>query len=307
MKNILKGLVSNDFLSIAKAISLVENDYPEKEELIKSLYPLKNKAHRIGITGPPGAGKSSITNKLIQHYLSKNKKIAVLLVDPSSPFTKGAVLGDRIRMNTYYENPNIFIRSLASRGHKGGLVKNINEISNILEFSNFDIIIFETVGVGQIELDVVESVDTVAVVLVPESGDDIQIMKAGLIEIADIFVVNKYDRKDGDKLCLVLQNMLALIQNKEYIPKINKTIAIENKGIEDLVKNIYNHRKYLLDNDIISNNNNKRIVNDINKILNNQYSKEFWTDDRKKYLEKLLYQSKDAINPYDVINKLKTL
>ena len=307
MKNILKGLVSNDFLSIAKAISLVENDYPEKEELIKSLYPLKNKAHRIGITGPPGAGKSSITNKLIQHYLSKNKKIAVLLVDPSSPFTKGAVLGDRIRMNTYYENPNIFIRSLASRGHKGGLVKNINEISNILEFSNFDIIIFETVGVGQIELDVVESVDTVAVVLVPESGDDIQIMKAGLIEIADIFVVNKYDRKDGDKLCLVLQNMLALIQNKEYIPKINKTIAIENKGIEDLVENIYNHRKYLLDNDIISNNNNKRIVNDINKILNNQYSKEFWTDDRKKYLEKLLYQSKDAINPYDVINKLKTL
>ena len=127
MKNILKGLVSNDFLSIAKAISLVENDYPEKEELIKSLYPLKNKAHRIGITGPPGAGKSSITNKLFQHYLSKNKKIAVLLVDPSSPFTKGAVLGDRIRMNTYYENPNIFIRSLASRGHKGGLVKNINE------------------------------------------------------------------------------------------------------------------------------------------------------------------------------------
>lgn len=307
MKNILKGLVSNDFLSIAKAISLVENDYPEKEELIKSLYPLKNKAHRIGITGPPGAGKSSITNKLIQHYLSKNKKIAVLLVDPSSPFTKGAVLGDRIRMNTYYENPNIFIRSLASRGHKGGLVKNINEISNILEFSNFDIIIFETVGVGQIELDVVESVDTVAVVLVPESGDDIQIMKAGLIEIADIFVVNKYDRKDGDKLCLVLQNMLALIQNKEYIPKINKTIAIENKGIEDLVENIYNHRKYLLDNDIISNNNNKRIVNDINKILNNQYSKEFWTDERKKYLEKILYQSKDAINPYDVINKLKAL
>ena len=125
------------------------------------------------------------------------------------------------------------------------MVKNINEISNILEFSNFDIIIFETVGVGQIELDVVESVDTVAVVLVPESGDDIQIMKAGLIEIADIFVVNKYDRKDRDKLCLVLQNMLALIQNKEYIPKINKTIAIENKGIEDLVENIYNHRKYL--------------------------------------------------------------
>ena len=166
---------------------------------------------KIGITGPPGAGKSSITNQLIKKYRSEDRSVCALLVDPTSPFSDGAVLGDRIRMRDFHEDSNVFIRSIASRGSKGGLSKDIDYISDIIEYSNFDIIIYETVGVGQVELDVVESVDTTVVVLVPESGDDIQMMKAGLIEIADVYVINKYDRKDSDKL------FLRLIKNFLYI------------------------------------------------------------------------------------------
>jgi LAO/AO transport system kinase len=163
------------------------------------------------------------------------------LVDPSSPFTNGAVLGDRIRMQDFHKDDNVFIRSIASRGSKGGLSENIECIANVLNHCKFDIIIFETVGIGQIELDVIELVDTVAVILVPESGDDIQMMKAGLIEIADIYVINKYDRKDSNKLFIALNNMLKLVVNDKWTPKIIKTVAINDRGIRELYNAIYNH------------------------------------------------------------------
>ena len=208
IENILKGLKSKKHKYIAQAISSIENNDKFKDDILKNIKSSKNKSVRIGITGPPGAGKSSITNQLIKKYRSENKRVCALLVDPTSPFSSGAVLGDRIRINDFYDDEDVFIRSLASRGSKGGLSNNIDYIGDIIEYVGFDIILFETVGVGQVELDVIESVDSVVVVLVPESGDDIQIMKAGLIEIADLYIINKSDRQGADRLEVALKNML---------------------------------------------------------------------------------------------------
>ena len=280
-EKILSGVKSKQTKYIAQAITLVEND---ENLILDHLSPMSCNAYRIGVTGPPGAGKSSITNQLIKHYRKKNKRVGVLLVDPTSPFTHGAILGDRIRMNEYHSDDNVFIRSLATRGSKGGLSKNINYISNILEYAGFDIIIFETVGVGQVELDVVESVDSVIVILVPESGDDIQIMKAGLIEIADIYVINKYDRKDSDKMYLFLKNMLSMIDKNKWMPSIVKTIAIKNFGISDLAKKISKHREYLLDNNYMIEKINKRYIKNIQDRLFQNYEKKFWNKKRTNIL-----------------------
>ena len=228
--DLIQGIRNKNIISISKAITLAENEDDLSLDILSSLYPLKTNSHRIGITGPPGAGKSTITNLLIKYFRKNKKSVAVLLVDPTSPYSNGAVLGDRIRMFNYHNDDNVFIRSFATRGSKGGLSKNINKVADILQAAKFDIIIFETVGVGQIEIDVVEQVDTVVLTLVPESGDDIQMMKAGIIEIADIFVINKSDRKDADKLFVSLKNILSFtdkLKSKDLFPKIIKTIATE--------------------------------------------------------------------------------
>jgi LAO/AO transport system kinase len=224
----------SDTKSLARTISLVENEVTGYEKLLEELP--HNHVPVIGITGPPGAGKSTLTDALIGEIVKAGKKVAVLCVDPSSPFNMGALLGDRIRMSEWYTNPNVFIRSLATRGSLGGLHPMIIEITEVLKAAAFDFIIVETVGVGQSEVEIAGLADATVVVLVPESGDDIQVMKAGLMEIADTFVVNKCDRPAAD---LFVKNLQARTGNKN-IPVL-KTVANTKEGITALYESILNH------------------------------------------------------------------
>ena len=307
-ENFLENLKSKKHNFIAKAISAIENDTELKTFLLSKIQFKKSTSIRIGITGPPGAGKSSITNRLIKKYRSENKTVCALLVDPTSPFSNGSVLGDRIRLNQFYDDKDVFIRSLASRGSKGGLSYEIDTIADLIDFIGFDIIIIETVGVGQIELDVIESVDSVVVVLVPESGDDIQIMKAGLIEIADLYVINKSEREDADKLFIILTNMLQLVKNKKWIPEIIKTVAIENIGIDELYKNLEKHKKFLLDSDGFDFKNNKRFIKKIKNEIVKNFEDSFWTSNRLNFIEDFFRKKKiQKISLSSIIKKLKEI
>ena len=306
--SILKGLKNQEHKYIAQAISLVENQQPLADDLLSQLEISPMKSIKIGITGPPGAGKSSITNQLIRKYRSENKSVCALLVDPSSPFTKGAVLGDRIRMRDFHDDNKVFIRSIASRGSKGGLSKDIDYISDIIEYSDFDIIIYETVGVGQVELDVVDTVDTTIVVLVPESGDDIQVMKAGLIEIADIYVINKYDRKDSDKLFLTLSNMLQLADKNQWIPTIVKTVAINDIGINHLKDELSAHNDYLMTSNKGLKKHNERFIKKIKYKLIDEFENSFWKEERCKILDEEIKKDTEKRPSIDgIIKKIKSI
>jgi LAO/AO transport system kinase len=224
----------HDIRSIARCISIIENDGEGFREILKAL-PHSSGCCVVGITGPPGAGKSTLTDGLIAEFVLKGKKVAVLCVDPSSPFNLGALLGDRIRMSEWYTNPSVYIRSLATRGSLGGLHPKIIEITEFLKSMSFDLVIIETVGVGQSEVEIAGLADVTVVVLVPEAGDEIQTMKAGLMEIADIFVVNKSDRPQAEQFLRHLE--IKTHSSGKNIPVI-KTIASEKKGVHDLAESI---------------------------------------------------------------------
>jgi len=233
----LQEIQQGNIKTLARCISLVENEVAGYENLLQLLPPSATPV--IGITGPPGAGKSTLADALIGNITQLGKKIAVLCVDPSSPFNLGALLGDRIRMSEWYNNPNVYIRSLATRGSLGGLHPKIIEISDLLKAAPFDYILIETVGVGQSEVEIAGLADTTVVVVVPESGDEVQTMKAGLMEIADIFVVNKSDRADADLFVKNLRLMLAPAFSSTHIPiPVIKTIALQKKGIDELFEAI---------------------------------------------------------------------
>ena len=227
-----------DFKTLARTISVVENEAAGFESGLQQLHT--NDIPVIGFTGPPGAGKSTLLNAVIGVLLEEGKNIGLVLVDPSSPFNLGALLGDRLRMSTHFNNPHLFIRSVASRGSLGGLSDKIMEVVEVMKAYSFDFIFVETVGVGQSEVEIAGLADTTVVVLVPESGDAVQAMKAGLMEIADIFVVNKADRADADAIINSLSFQLHLNQ-KENIP-ILKTVAVESKGVKELIDEILKQR-----------------------------------------------------------------
>jgi LAO/AO transport system kinase len=234
-KQLLEQIKTGDIKALARAISFIENDQPGYEDLLRSV-DASHPVDIIGVTGPPGAGKSTLVDSMISELIAGGKKIAVICVDPSSPFNFGAVLGDRIRMSQWYTHPNVFIRSLATRGSVGGLSPKILEITDLVRSAGFDSVIVETVGVGQSEIEIAGLAQTTIVVLIPESGDEVQTMKAGLMEIADIFVINKSDRQDAELFEKNLRLMMAGTGRKQ-VP-IVKTVATEKKGIGLLIEAI---------------------------------------------------------------------
>lgn len=227
----ISKLSVGDIRTIAKTLTLVENEAEGSKALLAKL-SFNRKVPIIGITGPPGAGKSSVVNACISQLVEKNQKVAVLAVDPSSPFNFGSLLGDRVRMEAHFNNDNVFIRSVASRGHLGGLSTRIYEMADVLSNAHFDYIFIETVGVGQSEVEIAGIADITAVVLVPEAGDDVQAMKSGVMEIADVFVVNKSDRDGANKFASTLK---ALIHTQDRKVEVISTVATRSEGIPELL------------------------------------------------------------------------
>lgn len=231
--NELEKIKKGDRRALARLLSFVENEQPGYEELLASLPAGTTPV--VGITGPPGAGKSTLVDALISHWTAEGKKVAVLCVDPSSPFHQGALLGDRIRMTSWHNHPDVYIRSLATRGSMGGLHPKIIELTDLLRYAGFDWILIETVGVGQSEVEIAGLADITAVILVPEAGDEVQTMKSGLMEIADLFVVNKADRPDASTFVKNLQAMLAPAFSRKNTPiPILQTVATKAEGVEAL-------------------------------------------------------------------------
>jgi len=239
-------LRAGDPRALARAISTVENRAPGWSELLKALFPHTGKARIIGMTGPPGAGKSTLVDQLAKHYRKENRTVGIIAVDPTSPYTGGAILGDRIRMQDHFSDPGIYIRSMATRGSLGGLARTTADVATVLDASGRDLVMIETVGVGQDEIDIVRLADITVVILVPGMGDDVQTIKAGIMEIADIFVINKSDREGAERVEREIRAMQSLATRSDHwTPPIVKTVASEGTGVKELAAAIAQYEAFL--------------------------------------------------------------
>lgn len=305
--NIVEGVLNHSRLALAKAITAVENEYDNAVEIMTAIYPHTGNAYVIGITGPPGAGKSTLTDKLAKEYRKRGKTVGIIAIDPTSPFSGGAILGDRIRMLDLTADEGIFVRSMATRGSLGGLSQKAGDAVKLMDAYGFDVIIVETVGVGQSEVDVVKTADTTMVVVIPGMGDDIQAIKAGILEIGDLFTINKADREGTDKLNIEIEMMLEL--NPEHVgwrPPINRTVASKGEGIEAVVDSIEEHKAYLFESGTIVKIRKARIKNEVTAMLNDRVNRYIdknvvQTGDFEAVVEKLQVRE---IEPYSVVAEI---
>ena len=242
----VQSILAGDLRALARAITTVENSEPQADELLKQLFPHSGRALVLGITGSPGAGKSTLVDRMAAAYRRQEKTVGIIAVDPSSPFSGGAILGDRIRMQSHSSDPGIYIRSMATRGSLGGLARATVDVATLLDAAGRDIVVVETVGVGQDEVDIVKLADVTVVLLVPGMGDDVQTIKAGLMEIADIFAINKADRDGSDRLEAELHALLTISQRADgWAPVVLRTVATEGAGVEELLATIERYREFL--------------------------------------------------------------
>jgi LAO/AO transport system kinase len=300
---LLKRFFAEDTIALAKIISLIENRAPGYQEILDALYPKTGGAYRIGITGPPGAGKSSLVDKLTPLYRAEGKKVAIIACDPTSPFSGGALLGDRIRMQDLISDDGVYIRSMATRGSLGGLAQSAHEVALALDAFGFDLILLETIGVGQVEVDIVQAADTVVLVLVPQSGDVVQAMKAGLMEIADVFCVNKADQGEADIAVKNLQTMLSLAM-RDWVPPIVKTVALTNQGIEQLKEAIEQHRAFLGEEGLRARR-RERLRAFLRRLIEDELRASLWDGEGLKDLERQLERVwAKELSPYQAAREL---
>jgi LAO/AO transport system kinase len=299
--SVLDKFAAGDHVALARIITAVEDRRNGYQDLLARLYARSGRAWRVGITGPPGAGKSTLVFRLAELLAAQAKKLGIIAVDPTSPFTGGALLGDRIRMQDLSNNPNIFIRSMATRGSTGGLAEATRDATMVLDAFGMDVILIETVGVGQVELDIARACDTVVVVFVPESGDAIQAMKAGLMEIADIYCLNKADREGAERLVVELQSVLGL--RKKTTPwehPVISTQALNNKGIPELWASVAAHREFCQNQATFDHRREQRIADDLQTIIKNKIDRRVQAAlrDSESYRNKIAEIAAGTTNPY---------
>ncbi len=308
--DLAERLLQGDRRALARVVTLIENDAPEAHDYLAQLYLHSGRAHIIGVTGSPGAGKSTLVMQLTRELRHRDQRVGVVAVDPSSPFTGGAILGDRIRMQELAGDPNVFIRSMASRGNLGGLAASTRDVARALDAAGYDVIIIETVGAGQAEVEIVRAAHTVLVVTVPGMGDDIQALKAGILEIADIFVVNKADRPGADQAAAELRMLLSLVEKQkrsaeQWRVPILKTSATQSQGIAEVVDAMARHRAFLDESGQMARRNQRQVRSEIMALLQQSLARRLRSDVAEDEWNGLIDAvMKREANPYSVADLL---
>jgi LAO/AO transport system kinase len=331
--DLIAGIAARQIPALARAVSLVENGRPGYEELLSALHPRVGRAHRVGVTGPPGAGKSTITERLIHAYRARGKSVGVVAVDPTSPFTGGALLGDRIRMESGALDADVYIRSMATRGELGGLATSTREVCDVLDAFGFERLIIETVGVGQSELTIAATADTAVLVLVPESGDGVQVLKAGVMEIADIYAINKADRPGADRLCNEIEVMLGIrrgnafrhvaphhrpeaarpvappagsaVATVDWEPPALTLSALRGEGMAELVEAIERHVEFLRASGELERRRRDRLARHTREVVDRSLRRLVWEEGNgEAALRAGLAAGDEIVNPYELAHRI---